>query len=851
MTNSTGGTMTPEEMSKLAEQQMKDRVTAAAIENPNTVQVGGQTGSVQTGTGMTPINFQADYQTPDKTNINTLTSNPANSYVEDRKQEIVDFTNNKLKSDYANSGQAYSDLNSSDSTTRLNAERSLAAQKESDINSYVKQVEGGYISNDSKNAYIKQLPPKDATETPQEGRLRSIVESGGAPGMSAGQALTTLNDLRKDRQQYDVQNKNLAEEQTSNTATSNAAAFKMGQSGGSYATSAAAKLKEKQDQQKKDFELKQKDALDAALSAGFSGNYKMAEQFRSEANRAFEQRMQIEQLAQQEQAQTMKMQEYEDTRAEKAQDRAMNTVGNLVKAGYTVDQIPKAYLAELDANSGMPKGFTSQLFDVAQAEKEAASIQDEEEQKTKRIDNARKIVDLLKDTTTGGTVNVGGVEYSVQGKTPDFATGTEMDDNGNATLWSFNKETGEVSTTPLGQIGTQKNGFETQVLGDGSIWRVNPKTGQSQPFYASEAQTTWNAVFPEGTTGPILPGGDPANAGQCAAGCNYWYDERILGDSYQQKQQAFNSHDPVSKEEVQIGDSFLMTAGTTGHVGVVNDVCYGPDGKVVIKCTESNYVPPGGGLLSHSRTMSIDDPKLKAFARIPTPNLPLAGSDSPITRVASGGASPAILGLGTKKTASDNLPSSVQEYEYAVKQGFGGSYADWKSGSAGSAQNDVTVLAKAAASDPKILEGLTPTVLTQVKAEMARSGVSVAPKSQKATQEISNLAKDILGDKNLKAAVGPISSYIPTIRGGTADFKGKVQQLKSLLTLDNLGIMKGTLSDSDIKILTSAATSLDLGLSEAGFKKELNRIIEKINIPEATSSNTTLDSAKNKYGIQY
>ena len=32
---------------------------------------------------------------------------------------------------------------------------------------------------------------------------------------------------------------------------------------------------------------------------------------------------------------------------------------------------------------------------------------------------------------------------------------------------------------------------------------------------------------------------------------------------------------------------------------------------------ESNYVPPGGGKISNSRTMSIDDPRLKMVARIP------------------------------------------------------------------------------------------------------------------------------------------------------------------------------------------------------------------------------------------
>lgn len=55
--NKTG--TTPVAMGNLAEQQMKDRVVSAAMSNPNTLQTGAQMGSVQTGTGVTPITFQA------------------------------------------------------------------------------------------------------------------------------------------------------------------------------------------------------------------------------------------------------------------------------------------------------------------------------------------------------------------------------------------------------------------------------------------------------------------------------------------------------------------------------------------------------------------------------------------------------------------------------------------------------------------------------------------------------------------------------------------------------------------------------------------------------------------------
>jgi hypothetical protein len=43
-----------------------------------------------------------------------------------------------------------------------------------------------------------------------------------------------------------------------------------------------------------------------------------------------------------------------------------------------------------------------------------------------------------------------------------------------------------------------------------------------------------------------------------------------------------------------------------------------------------------------------------------------------------------------------------------------------------------------------------------------------------------------------------------------------------------MGLMKGVLSDSDIKILSSAAAAIDYGTSEDAFKAEIQRIIDKV-----------------------
>jgi hypothetical protein len=39
-----------------------------------------------------------------------------------------------------------------------------------------------------------------------------------------------------------------------------------------------------------------------------------------------------------------------------------------------------------------------------------------------------------------------------------------------------------------------------------------------------------------------------------------------------------------------------------------------------------------------------------------------------------------------------------------------------------------------------------------------------------------------------------------------------------------MGIMKGVLSDSDMKVITQASTALNRGMSESAFKKELEKV---------------------------
>ncbi len=48
-----------------------------------------------------------------------------------------------------------------------------------------------------------------------------------------------------------------------------------------------------------------------------------------------------------------------------------------------------------------------------------------------------------------------------------------------------------------------------------------------------------------------------------------------------------------------------------------------------------------------------------------------------------------------------------------------------------------------------------------------------------------------------------------------------IESLKSKLTLPNLGLLKGAMSDNDMKFITSASTTLSTDQSDAQFEKNM------------------------------
>lgn len=120
------------------------------------------------------------------------------------------------------------------------------------------------------------------------------------------------------------------------------------------------------------------------------------------------------------------------------------------------------------------------------------------------------------------------------------------------------------------------------------------------------------------------------------------------------------------------------------------------------------------------------------------------------------------------------------------------------------------------------------TALKQAKKQQKQQQENIAAVDQ--AMNMLRQVKDIKNDPAFGDAVGFISSRAPsiaTITGETTDFQSKFDQLKGSLTVENLSLMSGVLSESDIKILENAATRLRTDMTEEAFRKELNVIQDK------------------------
>lgn len=103
--------------------------------------------------------------------------------------------------------------------------------------------------------------------------------------------------------------------------------------------------------------------------------------------------------------------------------------------------------------------------------------------------------------------------------------------------------------------------------------------------------------------------------------------------------------------------------------------------------------------------------------------------------------------------------------------------------------------------------------------------------------DVVDLVREIRNHPSLSTNIGPIASRMPTVRPGSVEFESKVNQLRSMLSLEGRQKLRGsgTISDFEAKILAQAATALSAAGDEAGFKRELDKIVSTMSRPTAGS----------------
>ena len=113
--------------------------------------------------------------------------------------------------------------------------------------------------------------------------------------------------------------------------------------------------------------------------------------------------------------------------------------------------------------------------------------------------------------------------------------------------------------------------------------------------------------------------------------------------------------------------------------------------------------------------------------------------------------------------------------------------------------------------------------------------------------EALTLAKELLKPDALgksRAVGASTSKLVPFgmslgLQPDRAAFDARVETLKANLTLDNLKLLKGAMSDKDLLFLNAIGSSLNTNMSEKAFDAELTRIVNKLESAGATSNSDT------------
>jgi hypothetical protein len=146
----------------------------------------------------------------------------------------------------------------------------------------------------------------------------------------------------------------------------------------------------------------------------------------------------------------------------------------------------------------------------------------------------------------------------------------------------------------------------------------------------------------------------------------------------------------------------------------------------------------------------------------------------------------------------------------------------------------------------------------EVLARMNFNGY-VTPEQKQSKEMTTGLISSInkFFDLGATGAVGaPVSKFLPWLGSlvGVGNYnadKSLVENIKNKLTLNNLGFLKGAMSDKDIAFITGASSALNDKMSESQFKKELINIQSAFTNGIVNSPAYSLDEKKDALSSQF
>jgi len=118
-------------------------------------------------------------------------------------------------------------------------------------------------------------------------------------------------------------------------------------------------------------------------------------------------------------------------------------------------------------------------------------------------------------------------------------------------------------------------------------------------------------------------------------------------------------------------------------------------------------------------------------------------------------------------------------------------------------------------------------------------GLGTQPKPQsQISQQATSVIDELLANPKLDNIFGPVDQFIGGVFGEAATAKNKYNQLKGLLSLENIKYLKGTgaISDAEQRLLANASTALARNLNETEARKILTDLRAELQVLQNSDS---------------